>query len=341
MSHEFKDSIKSEVKYCIYCGCLSYKNIPSKTILLTDFNILKMDPLILKYRPISLKINQSSINHLNYIAHRKLGLLKIYEICKRFELVNVIKNKAIGLMDKLYLNDENEIMMEYIEKIALTCILLSFQFNNYFFDNNSCNIFETDFEQNKNNSIVNKLNKHKNRIFECYEYIKHEIKDLMFWQMFCLKNLCFNLCEYTAFDYINLFFLLGIVFTKEKFEINNYYNKCLNLLEIIINNNKICNYNQYVVALSIIYININNVKNFDQNIFKYIYRVDFSKKKYKLCIKEIYEMISEFYNLKYNIFIVNSHIINIDVKPNNIKKVEKIYPLFKDYKRKSVLPDKF
>ena len=130
MSHEFKDSIKSEVKYCTNCGCLSYKNIPSKSISLSDFNILRMDPLIQKYRPLSLKINPFSIYHFNYIAHRKIGLLKIYEVSKRFGLVNVIKFKAIGLMDKLYLNDDNQIMVQYIEKIALTCILLSFQFNN-------------------------------------------------------------------------------------------------------------------------------------------------------------------------------------------------------------------
>jgi hypothetical protein len=337
MSHEFKDSIRSEVKYCTNCGCLSYKNIPSKSISLSDFNILRMDPLIQKYRPLSLKINPSSIYHFNYIAHRKIGLLKIYEVSKRFELVNVIKFKAIGLMDKLYLNDDNQIMVQYIEKIALTCILLSFQFNNYFFEQNSYNISKTDFKKDKNNSVMNKIYNHKNRIFECYQYIKYEIKDLMYWQMFCLKNLDFNLGEYTAFDYINLFFQLGIVFTKEKFEIYNYYNKCLNLLDIIINNEKICNYNQFVVALSIIYININNEKSFDQSIFKYIYKIDFSRKKYKFCVKEIFEIITEFYQL--NNFFVYNKIINIDDKPNNIQIVENICPLFKDCQIKKILSE--
>ena len=337
MSHEFKDSIKSEVKYCTNCSCLSYKNIPSKSISLSDFNILRMDPLIQKYRPLSLKINPSSIYHLNYIAHRKIGLLKIYEVSKRFELVNVIKFKAIGLMDKLYLNDDNQIMVQYIEKIALTCILLSFQFNNYFFEQNSYNTSEADFKKDKNNSVMNKIYNYKNRIFECYQYIKYEIKDLMYWQMFCLKNLDFNLGEFTAFDYINLFFQLGIVFTKEKFEIYNYYDKCLNLLDIIINTEKICNYNQFVVALSIIYININNEKSFDQSIFKYIYKIDFSRKKYKFCVKKIFEIITEFYQL--NNFFVYNKIINIDDKPNNIQIVENICPLFKDCKIKKILSE--
>ena len=317
MSHEFKDSIKSEVKYCTNCGCLSYKNIPSKSISLSDFNILRMDPLIQKYRPLSLKINPASIYHFNYIAHRKIGLLKIYEVSKKFELVNTIKFKAIGLMDKLYLNDENHIMVQYIEKIALTCILLSFQFNNYFFEKNSSNILETDFQKDKNNLIMNKIYNPKNRIFECYQYIKHELNDLMYWQMFCLKNLDFNLGEFTAFDYINLFFQLGIVFTKEKFEIYNYYYKCLNLLGII----------------------INNEKSFDQSIFKYIYKIDFSRKKYKFCVKEIFEIITEFYQLN-NFFVYNKS-ININSKSDFIQIVENILLLFKDSKRKAIMPENF
>ena len=330
MSHEFKNSIKSEVKYCVNCGCLSYKNIPSKTISLSNYNILKMDPLTLKFRPISLKINPTSIYHINYIAHRKIGLSKIYEISKRFELVKVITFKAIGLMDKIYLNNENQILIEYIEKIALTCVLLSFQFNNYFVG-----------KKNYSNSLINKILNQKNRIFECCQYIKSKIKDLMYWQIFCLKNLCFDLCEYTSFDYINLFFKLGIIFTKENVEILNYYYKCINLLEIIINNNKICKYNQYVVALSIIKINFNFEKFFNQNIFKYIYGIDFSRKKYRFCIKEINEMIINYYHLNLNIFVVNNKIINSGDKPNNLLLFENLRPYHNDDKRKKILPEEF
>ena len=100
MSHEFKNSIKSDVKYCIICGCLSYKNLPSKSISSTNFNAMRIDPLLLKYTPVSLKFNPNSMNHINYIAHRKFGVLKIYEISNRFELAKVITFKAIGLMDE-------------------------------------------------------------------------------------------------------------------------------------------------------------------------------------------------------------------------------------------------
>ena len=96
MSHEFKNTIKPGVKYCVKCGCLSYKNIPAINISLKNLNVLYLDPLILKYRPISLKLNQYLIFHANYIAHRKIGLLKIYEVSNLFDLDKVIIFKAIG-----------------------------------------------------------------------------------------------------------------------------------------------------------------------------------------------------------------------------------------------------
>ena len=316
MSHKFIDTIKSDVKYCINCSCLSYRNIPTKGILFKNFNIIKIDPLILKYRPISLKLKLSSISHINYIAHRKIGLLKIYEISKKFDLAKVIIFKSIGLMDKIFLDNENEFFVEHLEKIALTCILLSFQFNNY-------NISEKNTQTYINNSIINRINKSKNRIFECYKYIKSELRDLIYWQSFCLNLLCFNLNEFTAYDYINLFFHLGIVFSKENIDIYNIYKRCLNMLEIVINNDKICKYNQYVVALSLIYINFNNEKAFSKSIFKYIYGVDFNKKKYKFCSIEIKEMINGFYNNIYcNHILINKRFINSIYKTNIFKNFE-------------------
>jgi len=324
MTHEFKESVKQDVKYCICCGCLSYKNIIGKRISSHNFNVMRIDPLILKYSPISLKFNPSSMNQINYIAHRNFGILKIYEISNRFELSKVITFKAIGLMDKIYINNENNISIEYLEKIALTCISLSFQFNNYY-------SVETDYEKNQNNFLINRRYKNKNRINDCYQYIKTEIKELNYWQMICLKSLNYNLGDYTALDYIYLFFHLGISFSSENdddFYIK--YNNCLNILDIIINNNNICKYNQYVVALSIININFNSAKSFSKSIFKYIYGVDFNKRKYKFCSKEILKMINEFYCLNYNNFLVNNKVVNSGDKPNYIKIIE-ILLSYKNY----------
>ena len=168
MSHEFKNTIKPGVKYCVKCGCLSYKNISAINISLKNLNVLYLDPLILKYRPISLKLNQYLIFHANYIAHRKIGLLKIYEVSNLFDLDKVIIFKAIGLMDKIFLNCQNESIIEYIEKISLICILLSFQFNNFF---SETNIKEVGFRKNKNIPLINKINKFNNRIVDCYMII--------------------------------------------------------------------------------------------------------------------------------------------------------------------------
>jgi len=316
MSHEFKESIKSDVKYCITCGCLSYKNIPGKRISSDNFNIMRIDPLILKYSPVSLKFNPSSMYHINYIAHRKFGVLKIFEISKRFELSKVITFKAIGLMDKIYINNGNKMPIEYLEKISLACVLLSFQFNNYY-------AIETKCQKNINNALINRRCRYRSRINDCYQYIKEEIKDVKYWQIICLKSLNYNLSDYTALDYIYLFFHLGISFSLENdYEFYNKYSSCLNILDIIVNNNNICKYNQYVVALSIININFNSEKYFSKSIFKYIYGVDFSKRKYKFCSNEILKMINEFYCLNCNNFLFNRKIINSGEKPGYIKMIE-------------------
>jgi hypothetical protein len=118
----------------------------------------------------------------------------------------------------------------------------------------------------------------------------------MYWQTYCLEKLDYNLGKYSAYDYLNLFFDLGIVFTKEKINILNIFESCFNILELIITKSNICRFNQYVIAMSLIYIQFINTNYFDRNTFKYIYGVDFSKKKYKLCINELNILIKNTFN---------------------------------------------
>ena len=64
MIHKFLPSIKKDVNYCLYCGCLSYKNIPSKIKMPQNYfhnNIMNLDPLVTRYKPISLNIDFSLI----------------------------------------------------------------------------------------------------------------------------------------------------------------------------------------------------------------------------------------------------------------------------------------
>ena len=297
MSHNFLPSIKKGVKYCSYCGCLSYNSIPSKETICQFKNqyFIGFDPLLVKYKPISLHIDFSLLSHRNYINNREKGLLKIYFLSNKFNLSEMIKYKAIGSMDQIYLNNK-DIPFEYIETIASICILLSTEFN----DCCSYSKINEPNSQNShllnNNSYVNIKNVHINNLKSLYQYIKDESKNIMYWQTYCLEKLDYNLGKYSAYDYLNLFFDLGIVFTKEKINILNIFESCFNILELIITKSNICRFNQYVIAMSLIYIQFINTNYFDRNTFKYIYGVDFSKKKYKLCINELNILIKNTFN---------------------------------------------
>ena len=103
MSHKFLPSIKEGVSYCLECGCLSYNNIESKHIIANkNQNIMKMDPLLIRYNPISLKFDPSLISHKKYIENRMKGLSKIYYLSNKFNLEKKYIYKAIGLTDQIY-----------------------------------------------------------------------------------------------------------------------------------------------------------------------------------------------------------------------------------------------
>ena len=209
MSHNFIPSIKKNVNYCTHCGCLSYKNIPSKPIFSHDNinNVINIDPLIIKYKPISLNLDLSLISHKFYAEFRSKGLSKIYFLSNKFNIDKSSIYKAIGLMDQIYLSDKN-VSIEYIEIVSSICVLLSIQFNECFTKTNKIEL----------NRINNKHYIYENNSFyflnnlKCLQkYLLKEIKDIMYWQTFCLQILDYNLAKFTAFDYVNLFFNLGII----------------------------------------------------------------------------------------------------------------------------------
>lgn len=301
MSHNFLPSIKKGVNYCSYCGCLSYNNISSKETICKNRNkyFIGLDPLIVKYKPISLQIDYSLLSHRNYINNRKKGILKIYYLSNKFNLSQMIKYKAIGAMDQIYLNNK-EIPIENIETVATICILLVIEFNDCCSNSKINNLNSQDSYPLNNNSFVNTKNVYINNFKSLYQYIKKETKNIMYWQTYCLQKLDYNLGKYSAYDYLNLFFNLGIVFTNEKINYLNVYESCFNILEKLIINSNICKYNQYVIAMSLIYIQFINTNYFQKNTFKYIYGVDFSKKKYKLCINDLNIIIKDLYLIENN-----------------------------------------
>ena len=325
MLHKFLPSIKKDISYCSFCGCLSYKNIPSQRVYPTNNHkyIMNLDPLVIKYKPISLNIDFSLTSHINYIKFRQKGLSKIYFISNNFNIEKMIQYKAIGFMDQIFLNN-NEISIENIETIASVCLLLSLEFN---YCCSYSNINELNLQEINNNSLnisyKNKSFYNVNNLKAMYQYIIEEIDNIKYWQIFCLKNLDYNLGKYSAFDYLKLFFELGIVFSENDIDIISMYDFCFNLLEILINQYNICKYNQYIIAMSIIYTSFNNNIYFDNKIFKYIYGVDFSKKKYKSCINEINNLMNDLYNFKnYKIPFIYYQNVNNNCKFNNTNNIK-------------------
>ena len=315
MLHKFIPSIKKGVSYCSHCGCLSYLNIPSKNIMASynNQNIIKLDPLVIKYKPITLNLDFSLFSHINYIKNRQKGLSKIYFLSNNFNIEKMIIHKSIGLMDQIYLNNK-DISIKNIEIIASICLLLAFEFNN------CCYITIKNESNRKNNnssnfSYINNSVFSVNNIKAMYQYLINEIKNIKYWQIFCLKNLDYNLGKYSSFDYLKLFFELGIVFTKENFDILSFHDFCFNLLDILINQYSFCKYNQYILTMSVIYLKFKNNIYFNDKIFKYIYGVDFSKQKYISCINEINQIINNLNN--YNIPLNNY--LNINNNYNLIK----------------------
>ena len=321
MSHHFLPSIKKGVNYCSFCGCLEYKNIPSKKICSHRIhnNMLNLDPLIVKYRPISLNLDISLRAHENYLKFRQKGLSKIYSLSNDFNLGKFITFKAIGIMDNIYLNNEN-ISLENIEIISSVSILLSLEFNECCSNKNIIKINRTvqnNFNNSSNDSYIY-INKAK-----CLtQYLIKFVKNLMYWQIFCLEKTKYNLSKYTAFDYINLFFSLGIIFTNEYIDLDSIFNSCINILELITNHYNIFKHSQYIVAMSVIYIHFGGKRFFDKKIFKYIYGVNFDKEKYKACVLDINNVLNNINYFSHNeLFLLNSYEIKEDNVNSNINKL--------------------
>jgi hypothetical protein len=235
--------------------------------------------------------------------------------------------KSISLLDQIFLN--NEISIDNIETIALVCVLLVVEFNECcipykkvdFFDKNEKDIifhtFNNDIDYN------NKLN-----LRGLFLYIKNNVNNFNYWQILCLKYLNYDLGKYSAYDYLLLFFRLGILFCKETVDIISKLKICLKILDSIINDNKSCFFSQYTLAMSIINVTFGQEKYFDKNIFKIIYGVDLSRKKYINCSNMIKNVILYYNNNNSNNFqnineICRYNLINFLYKKNLVSNYDK------------------
>ena len=296
-NHNFKNGIKNDVSYCIICGILSYKGIPSLSVPSLAKTTISIDPLLLKYKPYKFTIDHSNNYIIYYMNIRRKSINYIKIQGNFFSIPNNIIHKAINYLDYIYLMNNN-VSFDLISKICIVCLLFAIQFNV------CCS---------KSSSID----------FKGFRSYIQNIQNLKEIEIYCLKCLDYNLGMYTSLDYINLFFSLGVIFPYKKIPTKNYvdisflYFNCISALEIIIEDNYSLEFSSYTTALSLIKLTLENFDYLDSEDFKKIYGINFNKDKYIQCEKSLKYILANYYhnpiktqqlsyqNLNYN--LNNSH----------------------------------
>ena len=317
-SHIFVPSIKKEVSYCKKCSILSYRGNISQEMPIKMYNKFDIDPLKLKFKPVSITANYNLEFHRRYLESKIIGINKIKYLVNNFGLKSMIYYKSINFMNQIFL--EKEISIDNIENIASLIVLLVAEFNDCCFPSIAGEIIlenyvlyhfhsKNEYQRNKrNNELIN----NKTNFLNLFHYIKKNVNNYKYWEMICLRNLNYNLGKYSAYDYLILFFQLGIFFCKEKINALDLLKYCINLLDFITNDKKSCDYSQYILAMGIIKVALDNNAFFDKDVFKYIYGVDLSKKKYINCSNMIKNILNVSCNIdnSINLFFNNQLLLN-------------------------------
>ena len=320
--HTFISSTKKDVSFCKVCSKLCYKGNISKELPLKLSNKFDMDPLKLKFKPFSVVTNYNSANNIKYLESKIIGISKVQDLVKRFGLKSMIYFKSINCINQIFL--ESNISIENIENIASICVLLVTIFNECCLplvseeiiskNENDILYHYHDFtEKDINNEFINEDKiRHKTNINGLFHYIRKNLNNYKQLEILCLQLLNYDLGKYSAYDYLLLFFDLGIFFCKENFNILELLKYCINILDFITNDKRSCDYSQYTLAMSIIKVALENNVCFDKDVFKYIYGVDLSKKKYIYCSNMIKNILNLSYNIdnSKNVFFNNLFIIN-------------------------------
>ena len=297
-SHIFQPTSKKDICYCKICNKLSYNGSICQSLPIDTFPKFDIDPFKLKYKPMNAVANYNLENHLKYLEHKRIGISKIRYLTNTFGLKSMVFFKAVNFMNQIYL--ENNISTDDIESIASLCVLLVAEFNEcclpsiydeYMTKEESDILFHNHSKKIKEDKI-----KHKSNLHGLFHYIKKNVNNYKYWEVLCLKKLNYDLGKYSAYDYLILFFELGLFFWKANINILDKLKYCINILDFITNNKKSCDYSQYTLAMSIIKVALENNNYFDKDIYKYIYGVDLSKKKYINCSNMIKTNLILYYN---------------------------------------------
>ena len=293
-NHSFKDSIKKGVSYCTKCSILSFNNNISINIPLLSNNIMNLDPLLLKFKHTKSRIDYTKEFNCLYLTFRHVGINQIKKISNIFNLSKNSIYKAINYLDEIYLN--YPISPQLIEKISSICLMLSIQFN-------ECCTKKT------NEDLIG-----------FRKYLK-TIKDIKNIELLCIQCLNYELCYFSSFDYLNLFFSLGFIFPNKNkinqidINITNLYFQCINVLNIIIEDIRYLELDPYILALSIIKLICSQSIYFNENIIQYIYGINLSKEKYIKCIISIKIILSTLKHSCIDIIYLNTfHMMNNSIR---------------------------
>ena len=131
--------------------------------------------------------------------------------------------------------------------------------------------------------------------------LSSKINNLNEIEILCLKTLNYELGNYSSYDYINLFFSLGLIFINDvnnnhnNYDSNiiNMYFKCIDILEVIIDDYRSLEFTQYNIAISIIAMVVSESKFFSFDIFKTIHGINLLKEKH---IKRLFILKSIYLN---------------------------------------------
>ena len=275
-SHILIQSTKEDICYCKKCGKLSYKGKICQNLPFKCLNTFNIDPLKIKYRPFKTIADYNIPNHLKYLECKNKGILKIKSLTNNFGLKSMILYKAINFMNQIYLG--NEVSLDYIDIIASVCVLLVTDYNeccipsifeDYLTQDQRDILYGPFNETNDKDIIKNNNNKcdglivlknknerirHKSNLNGLFRYIKKNVNNFKYWEIMCLKYLNYDLGKYTAYDYLILFFELGIFFSEESIDVIDKLKYCVKILDYIILNKCSCDFSQYTFAMSIIKI---------------------------------------------------------------------------------------
>jgi hypothetical protein len=197
-SHIFIPSTKKDICYCKTCSKLSYKGIASQDLSFNYCNRFDIEPLKFKYKPITIVANYKSLNHIKYLESKSIGINKIKYLVYNFGFNLMVFHKSINFMNQIFL--ENDILIENIENIASLCVSLVTQFNeccspslfDCYVTKNENDVFFLSHVNNKKNNELLKEKKFKSNLCGLLNYIKKNVNNYKYWEIFCLKKLNYD-----------------------------------------------------------------------------------------------------------------------------------------------------